>query len=46
MKAKNAVGKIHVSTMYNLGRSETFCREFCRGFQTTICQIEQLGNIF
>lgn len=42
MKAKNDVGKIHVSTMYKLGRSETFCREFCRGFQTTICQIEHL----
>ena len=27
-----------------LGRSETFCRGFCRGFQTTICQIEQLRN--
>ena len=25
-----------------LGRSETFCRGFCRGFQTTICQIEHL----
>lgn len=45
MKAKNAEGKIYVGKMYNLGRSETFCREFCRGFQTTICQIEQLRNI-
>lgn len=42
MKAKNAVGKIYVGKMYNLGRSETFCREFCRSFQTTICQIEHL----
>ena len=45
MKAKNAVGKIYVGKMYNLGRSETFCRGFCRSFQTTtICQIEQLRN--
>ena len=31
MKAKNAIGKIYVSENAYLGRSETFCRGFCRG---------------
>ena len=43
MKAKNTVGKIYVRPNAYLGRSETFCRGFCRDFQTTtICQIEHL----
>ena len=31
MKAKNTAGKIYVSFKAYLGRSETFCRGFCRG---------------
>ena len=30
MKAKNVIGKIYVSPNAYLGRSETFCRGFCR----------------
>lgn len=30
MKHKNVKGKIYVSYKCLLGRSETFCREFCR----------------
>ena len=31
MKAKNVGGKIYVSKNAYLGRSEGFCRGFCRG---------------
>ncbi len=38
MKHENIKGKIYVSANAYLGRSEIFCRGFCRGRLTAICR--------
>ena len=42
MKAKNVNDKIYVSPKAYLGRSETFCRGFCRDHQIAIYLNQEL----